>query len=271
VSATGSRRPLRFATFLAPIMLPVYQFLADRIAGRLGQPVELVAGTSFDQFERGEADLGVICGLPYVRLAARRPPPVEPLAAPVLAGERYGGRPVYYSDVVVHRDSPIDRLEQLRGRSWAYNEPASHSGYLVTLHALVRIGARPGFFGRVVRAGFHERALQLVAHGDVDASAIDSQVLAVALRDQPQLGANLRVVGAFGPSTIQPVVAAARLPERTKAAVRDTLLELARHEDARAALAHGFVARFVAIDDAAYDDVRTMQAAVQAAGYATLS
>ena len=78
--------PLRFATFLAPNMLPVYRFLADRIGHRLGRPVQLVVGRSFDQFERGEADLGVICGLPYVWLAARRPPPVEPLAAPVLAG-----------------------------------------------------------------------------------------------------------------------------------------------------------------------------------------
>jgi phosphonate transport system substrate-binding protein len=86
---------LRFATFLAPNMLPVYRFLAERISDRLGRPVELVVGTSFDQFERGEADLGVICGLPYVWLAARHPSPVEPLAAPVLRGARYGGRPIY--------------------------------------------------------------------------------------------------------------------------------------------------------------------------------
>jgi phosphonate transport system substrate-binding protein len=92
---TGPRdAPLRFATFLAPNMLPVYRFLTAQIGQRLGRPVELVMGRSFDQFERGEADLGVICGLPYVWLAARRPPPVEPLAAPVLAGDRYGGQPV---------------------------------------------------------------------------------------------------------------------------------------------------------------------------------
>jgi ABC-type phosphate/phosphonate transport system substrate-binding protein len=151
-----------------------------------------------------------------------------------------------------------------------YNDPASHSGYLVTLHTLVRMGAQPGFFGRVVSAGFHERVLQLVARGEVDASAIDSQVLAVALRDQPQLAANLRVVDAFGPSTIQPVVAAARLPEQTKTSVRDMLLELADHQDARAALRHGFVERFMAIHDMAYDDIRAMQAGVQAGGYTTL-
>ena len=141
------RGPLRFATFLAPNMLPVYRFLAERIAERLGRPVELVVGTSFDQFEQGRADLGVICGLPYVWLAERHPPPVEPLAAPVLAGDRYGGCPVYYSDVIVRHDSPITCLEELRGRSWAYNDPASHSGHTVTLYSLIRMGARPGFFG----------------------------------------------------------------------------------------------------------------------------
>jgi phosphonate transport system substrate-binding protein len=73
--------PLRFATFLAPNMLPVYRFLADQIGRELDCRVEQVVGHSFDQFEAGEADLGVICGLPYVWLAARRPPPVEPLAA----------------------------------------------------------------------------------------------------------------------------------------------------------------------------------------------
>ena len=73
--------PLRFATFLVPNMLPVYRFLAARIGDRLGRPIELTVGRSFDQFERAEADLGVICGLPYVWLAARQPAPVEPLAA----------------------------------------------------------------------------------------------------------------------------------------------------------------------------------------------
>jgi phosphonate transport system substrate-binding protein len=261
--------PLRFATFLAPSMLPVYRFLAERIGERLGRPVELVVGSSFDQFERGQADLGVICGLPYVWLADRRPPPVEPLVAPVLAGDRYGGRPVYFSDVVVRGDSPITCLEELRGRSWAYNEPASHSGHTVTLYSLVRMGARPGFFTRVVEAGFHQRAIRLVHTGAVDAAAIDSQVLAIELRDHPGL-ADLRVVGSFGPSTIQPVVAATRLPRRLREQVRELLAALGDDPSARPVLAHGFIDRLAPVDDAAYDDIRAMLATVQA-GWTSLT
>ena len=262
--------PLRFATFLAPNMVPVYRFLAARIGDRLGRPVELMVGASFDQFGRGEADFGVICGLPYVWLADRRPPPVEPLAAPVLAGARYDSRPVYYSDVIVRHDSPIGSLEELRGRSWAYNEPASHSGHTVTLHSLVRMGARPGFFGRVVEAGFHQRAIRLVHSGAVDAAAIDSQVLAVEVRDHPDL-ASLRVVGSFGPSTIQPVVAASRLPRRLKEQIRNLLVELGDDSTARTALDHGLIDRFTVVDDGAYGDIRAMLAVIEAAGWTSLT
>jgi phosphonate transport system substrate-binding protein len=267
----GSGGPLRFATFLAPNMRPVYRFLADQVAQRLGRPVELVVGSSFDQFAEGEADLGVICGLPYVWLADRRPPPVEPLAAPVLAGDRYGGRPIYYSDVIVGHDSPITRLEELEGRSWAYNEPASHSGHTITLYSLIRRGVQPGFLGRVVAAGFHQRAIRLVATGAVDAAAIDSQVLAIELRDHSQLAGRLRVIGAFGPSTIQPVVAAHRLPDTLKDQVQKLLLALAGDPAARPVLDYGLIDRFASVGDAAYDDIRAMLATIETAGWTSLT
>jgi ABC-type phosphate/phosphonate transport system substrate-binding protein len=200
--------PLRFATFLAPNMLPVYRFLADQIAHRLGRPVQLVVGSSLDQFDQGE-------------------------------GDRYAGRPIYYSDVIVRHDSPISCLEELEGRSWAYNEPASHSGHTITLYSLVRRGIRPGFLGRVVEAGFHQRAIRLVATGA--AAAIDSQVLAIERRDHPQLADRLRIIDTFGPSTIQPVVAARRLPEQLKDGVRELLVGLGDDASARPVLDHGFI------------------------------
>jgi phosphonate transport system substrate-binding protein len=173
--------------------------------------------------------------------------------------------------VIVHRGSPITCPEELRGCSWAYNEPASHSGHTVTLSSLVRMGARPGFYARVVEAGWHQRAIRLVLDGAVDAAAVDSQVLAVELRDHQRLAANLRVVGAFGPSTIQPVVAASRLPDQLKDEVRELLVGLGHDPSARPALAHGFIERFASVDDAAYDDIRAMLATIQAAGWTSLT
>ncbi len=262
-------RPLRFVTFLAPNMLPVYHFIARRVGQRLGCATELMVGSSYDQLGP-IADVGFICGLPYVQLARRPNPPVEPLAAPVLQGERYGGRPIYFSDVIVHRDSPFRCFADLRGCSWSYNEPCSHSGYGVTRYWLTCLGETRGYFGRVVVAGWHERSIRLVASGAVDASAVDSQVLAVAQREYPELAARLRVVAVLGPSTIQPVVVARRLSPTLRSELRSVLLDLANDEEGRAQLAHGFVERFTAVADEDYNDIRAMLTAAADAEFLTL-
>src|SRR5262249_24280321 len=152
-------------------------------------------------------------GLPYVRLTRRRPPQVELLAAPLLRGPRYGGRPVYFSDVIVRRDSRFRSFADLRGCRWSYNEPDSHSGYGVTCYRLVQMGETGGFFGKVVAAGLQQRSIRPVCAGKVDASAIDSHVLALELHIRPDLAGRLRVIDTLGPSTVQPVVASRRLPE----------------------------------------------------------
>lgn len=202
-----------------------------------------------------------------MQLARQQPSPVEPVAAPVLQGARYRGRPVYFSDVIVHRDSPYRRFADLRGASWAYNDRDSHSGYNITRFTLMQMGETQGFFGRVYEAGYHQRSIQMVADREVAASAIDSQVLAVELRDHPELAARLRVIESLGPSTIQPVVVSTMLPDELKASIRDALLSLDADPAARRHLAQGFVERFVAIDDAAYDDIRAMEAAADKVGF----
>jgi phosphonate transport system substrate-binding protein len=261
---------LRFATFLAPNMLGVYRYVADYVGQKVGARTELSVGSSFDEFASDAADIGFICGLPYVQLADLPRPPVELLAAPVLQGKRYGGKPIYYSDVIVHVESPYRAFSDLRGRSWAYNDLDSHSGYNVTRHRLVSMGATRGFFGRVVEAGSHQRSIRMVCNGEVDAAAIDALVLAVELRDHPALRARLKVIDTLGPAGIQPVVAASRLPENLKTDVKAALLSMGADPAARARLAYGFVERFVPVGDENYDDVRAMLAAAEDAGFMTL-
>jgi ABC-type phosphate/phosphonate transport system substrate-binding protein len=60
---------------------------------------------------------------------------VELLAAPVMAGTRYAGRPVYFSDIVVHRDSAARSFADLRGARWAYNEHRESAGRVLLRQA----------------------------------------------------------------------------------------------------------------------------------------
>jgi phosphonate transport system substrate-binding protein len=262
------RRLLRFASFLAPALAPVYEAVARRVGDRVGAAVEFSAAEGYEQLAC--ADVSFVCGLAYIELGGPGRLPLEPVAAPVLRGERYGGRPVYFSDVVVRRDSCFRSFEDLEGASWSYNEPLSHSGYGVTLYHLARLGRTAGFFGRVVEAGYHWRSLRLVRAGEVDASAIDSHVLALALREEPALAGELRVIAELGPSTIQPVVAAGWLPGPLREEIRAALVGLAEDPEVRAWLDRGLIERFVAVGDADYDDLRRMRAAWAEAGLLAL-
>ncbi len=265
-----SNRPLRFATFLAPSIFPAYRFIADYVGQQLGRDTELAVGESFAEFADGTADVGFICGLPYVQLRRQNPPPVELLAAPVLQGERYGGRPIYYSDVIVRAEQPFYSFADLRGHSWSYNDLDSQSGYGITRHRLVQMGQTRGYFSKVVSAGFHQESISMVCSGEVDASAIDSQVLAVAMRDDPGLSARLRVIDSLGPSTIQPVVATTRLPDSLKADIREVLLAMSSDPVVNAHLAEGLFAGFAPVTDASYDDIRAMIDAAEAVGFLTI-
>jgi phosphonate transport system substrate-binding protein len=139
---------LRFGSYLAPNILPVYEAVADEVGRRLEVETELVVEDSYESCLQDANEVCFVCSLVYVTFERRGLELAVPIAAPVLAGARYGGLPIYFSDVIVHRDSPFRSFLDLRGRSWAYNEPLSHSGYGITRYQLVRLGETRGFFGR---------------------------------------------------------------------------------------------------------------------------
>ncbi len=57
---TISRARLRFASYLAPALEPVYRFIAQHVERRLGVPTEFVEGRSFDDFGTGTVDVGFV-------------------------------------------------------------------------------------------------------------------------------------------------------------------------------------------------------------------
>jgi phosphonate transport system substrate-binding protein len=251
-------------------MLPVYQFLMEYMGRKLG--FEIVLTDSSDYNEVSQADLAFICGLPYVLHTHPRIdlPSLEARVAPVLLGERFQNRPIYFSEVIVHRDSPFQSFADLRGCSWAYNEPLSQSGYGITRYWPVKLGELNGYFGEVVEAGFHQKAIRMVRNRTVDAAAIDVQVLAVELRQHPQLADQLRVIDSLGPSTIQPLAAAQHLPQTLKHDIQAIFTGLHHDPVCRACLDKGFIDHFVAVGDHDYDDIRDMLAVCEQAGYLVL-
>lgn len=236
--------------------------LASYISKKLSNPVETQIDISWQErdqlLDKGQITLCWICGLPYVRKVDQMPSPIELLAAPVMQGERYQNRPIYFSDVVVHAKSPFENLADLRGASWAYNEPGSQSGYNVTRYALAMRGETSGFFGRLVESGAHQTSLQMILKGEVDGSAIDSTVLEMELLNNPSIQSQIRIIDIFGPSPIPPWVVSKKAPHELRRKLRKLFCQMDQDPDGNALLARARMIRFAQVNDDDYDPIREM-------------
>lgn len=83
---------------------------------------------------------------------------------PGLASVRYGWN-VYFAQFIALRDSDINSLDDLAGKSWGFGDTASTSGYLVPNAMLLNLGITPG---EQVETGGHPQTVKAVYNGEVD-------------------------------------------------------------------------------------------------------
>jgi len=149
--------------------------IGDWLAAEIGVPVE--GFVTFDHAAAIEAlrslsaDISFMGALPY--LLAR-----DQMGAEVLLSEIYRGKASYVARIFVRRDSGIEAVADLAGKTIAFADPISESGYLYPLEIVAEAGLlAPGadpqsFFGRVYFAGGYQQAIQAVANGLVDAAGV---------------------------------------------------------------------------------------------------
>jgi len=255
--------PLTFTSCQAPSADPLCEALVEFIGRTMRRQTAFVTDRSWKQreaaFDSGDIDVCWMCGWPYAERADASNA-FDLIAAPVMADPRYLGRPVYFSDVVVRADSRFHAFADLRGASWAYNEPKSHSGYNVVRWFLAQQHITGPFFGSVIESGSHAASIDLILGGAVDASAIDSTVLAAVVRSRPEAAASLRVIGTIGPSPAPPWVMRSSLDPALRASLRSTFLTIHESAEGRAILQKAAVQRLGAVTDRDYDPIRAMAA-----------
>lgn len=196
----------------------------------------------------GEPALLFLCGLPYVR-SRDAGLPLEPLAAPVSV-KHADESPGYYSLVLGAPHHEGSTLGQLTGLRLGINSYDSMSGWVLP----VGEGMPLDRFASTTITGEHRRSLELLLEGELDASPIDSMLLAGEVTSTPNF-ADLPVLATYGPSPSPPVVlvgADFELAQRLRLA----LASLHNNQSGRDALALGCMARFDAMHDSDYDWIR---------------
>jgi len=258
------RLPLRVAVaaVLSPkVTLDSYRGLLDYLAKRLDRSVELLQRPTYAEINElvrsGQADLAFVCGGAYVE--AQRDFGMELLVVPQVKGET-----VYYSYLIVPADSPARSLEDLRGKRFAFTDPLSHSGHLVTQYRLLENGETPDtFFAETIFTYSHDNSVRAVANGLVDGASVDSLVYDLLATREPALAIQTRIIEVSGPYGIPPVVVHPALSSEIKAQLRNALLDMSDDPAGRSALAGLHIDRFVPADPENYDSIRYMASLVR--------
>lgn len=258
-----SETPLRVA--VAAVISPQgtvesYSALLNYLGEKTRRPVELVQRRTYlevnDLIERGEVDLAFVCTSAYV--VGHNDFGMELLAAPQVNGET-----VYRAYLIVPADSAARDLADLRGKVFAFTDPISLTGRVYPTSLIQALGSAPdAFFSRTFFTYSHDEAIYAVANGLADGASVDSLVYDYALARDPALAQKVKVIGRSPAFGIPPVVVNPDLRPQVKAGLQALLLEMANDPAGRAALSAMGVEKFVAMDDSAYQTVRSLMSSI---------
>ncbi len=237
--------------------------LARALSDRIHLPVRAYVALDYtalvEAMRSGQVQFGWLTPAPLV-LAERL------FDAEILLTQVRKGSPSYYGAIVVREDSPVRTVEELRGKTIAWVDPQSTSGYVIPRYLLIQRGFDPRrFFRQQTFAGGHDSAVLAVQSGQVDAAAVWADPPADGtgawsrfLRSHP--GAGLRPILYSPPVPSDAVVVAPRFAREHPRLVRTvsaSLIAVGESAEGREILAHlNGTDGFVAADPAQYELVR---------------
>ncbi|MBI5547660.1 MAG: phosphate/phosphite/phosphonate ABC transporter substrate-binding protein [Deltaproteobacteria bacterium] len=225
--------------------------LVRHLERRLGGPVEATVASSYRELSRALAerrwDLVLTGPVVYSR--------AHEMGYQAVAVNSRGGAQTHRGIVVARADRGFTSIADLKGRKLAFVDPHSASGFEYPFAFLWAQGLRPSDYQREF-AGGHEKVLQAVLAGTVDAGAAYAGAITDLL--PPERAKELTVLGLTDP--VPGEVFAVRADLANLPLLRDTLLELDREKDPEAArILEALTAhRLVAPADGLFDGARAI-------------
>jgi phosphonate transport system substrate-binding protein len=229
-----------------------------QVLGKLvGVPVRVTVASDYaaviEALRNRSADLAFVHPGGYV-LASRE------AKARIVAKNLWHGKSSFTARIYVRRDSGIKTVEDLRGRTIAFVDPASSSGYIYPMVLLVKRGLVTNrdpktFFKEVVFSGAHDASMRALLNGHVDAIASFDMAREQYLKD-PTEREKLIVVAETEPIPEAGIAARDGLDPALFARVRAALLQIRGPAYAPLLKRLYEIDGFETADDREYDPVR---------------
>lgn len=229
--------------------------LTDMLSEELGLPVEGFTATNYvgvvEGLGSGQVDFGFIPPFAYV-LANQ-----ESDAEVILTAIKKSGKATYQSVFLVREDSDIEDFEDLKGKNFAFVDPSSTSGYLFPGAHLIEQGINLEEDIDYINSGGHDKSLQLLLNGDVDAISVFGEARERYKEDFPDAMEKTRVLGYTEDIPGVSVTVNGEMDPELKQNIEDALLKISGTEEGNEFLVNLFnMYGFQKATDADYDVIR---------------
>lgn len=239
------------STMISPVeTFNLYKDLINFISDKLGVQIEFKQRKTYDEvnelLEKKQLDFAFICTGAYLK--AKQKFPIEILAVPVVEG-----RPLYNAYIIVHKESGITKFEQLKGKTFAFTDPLSNTGYSYVIKLLKKKYSTPQqYFSKTIFTYAHDYSIQAVARKIVDGATVDGLVYDFLKKHQPEKVKDVIVIHKSEDYGIPPFVVQPDMNNSLKTKLKNILLNL--HNDAKGKeLLHKImIDKFIAGSDALY-------------------
>ena len=195
--------------FTAPdIIRNTYMPILNKVAKDAGYKARTIIVNDYDALGRalknGTADIGWFSPAAYV--SAKKDTNLQPLVTP-----KVNNNTSYTGYIIAKKGSGIKSINDLQGKSFAFVDKKSASGYVYPRAALLENGKNPEhFFSSTSFLGSHNKVIDAVISGEVQAGATYSE----AFDDAGQKAvANLDIIFMTDPIPKDAIAAAPTLPK----------------------------------------------------------
>jgi phosphonate transport system substrate-binding protein len=171
-----------------------YEPFREYLGKTLGQPIETFVATDYagvvEAMASDKIDLAYFGGLTYLQAELRAD--VYPIVTEI---DRETNTQKYNSAIIVRADSPYQKVEDLKGKKFAFGDISSTSGSLYPRYMLDKAGfsnfTDPQLF---VYSGGHDATLAAVANGSVEGGGIEKRIMERAFEAGTYQASQIRIL-----------------------------------------------------------------------------
>ena len=212
-------------------------------------------------FEQNQADIAEVNSFPYLIINKKYG------AQALLRVIREGNEQTYRGEIITRFDSGINTLDNLTGKSFAFVDSTSTSGYILPQALFMKKNIKPA---KTIFAQKHDSVVAMVYNKEVDAGATyyappdaetgkikDSRVRLI--NKYPDIDKKVKIIGFTQDIPNDPWIFRKSLDEKMKAKISKAIIDYSRTEKGKSILmAMGDIIEIIPSRDSDYDYLRSL-------------